>query len=286
MLIMSHKPQNMKTGTVITLYKRKDAPNSYRAITLTSALLKLFEKLLYKRILQSIDAPINPLQGGFQKNIGCNMTSFILQESFYYAKKNNSKLYTCFLDDQKAFDKVWHNGLFIKLHEMGLDLYLWKLIVTLHSDLYSYVLFRGFISPRFQIHRGTRQGGGGVLSPYLFLCFINELLDELCDSNLGLTVNGINLTCPSVADDILLQLLTKNGLQMLINICVAYFKKWRLVYNVLKCLVIVFNELASAYNRSQRHWFLGNNELREGVEYKYLGITVSKDMKVKRNVSK
>ena len=114
---------------------------------------------------------------------------------------------------------------------------------------------------------------------------LNELLDELCDSNLGLTVNGINLTCPSVADDILLQLLTKNGLQMLINICVAYFKKWRLVYNVLKCLVIVFNELASAYNRSQRHWFLGNNELREGVEYKHLGITVSKDMKVKRNVS-
>ena len=280
MLIKSHIPRDMKTGTVITLYKggnkRKDDPNSYRAITLTSALLKLFERLLYKRILQTIDAPLNPLQGGFQKNMGCNMTSFILQESIYYANENNSKLYTCFLDAQKAFDKVWHNGLLIKLHEMGLDLYLWKLIVTLHSDLYSYVLFRGFMSPRFQIHRGTRQGG--VLSPYLFLCFINELLDELCDSNLGLTVNGINLTCPSVADDMLLQSLTKNGLQMLINICVAYFKKWRLVYNVLKCLVIVFNELASAYNRSQRQWFLGNDELREGVEYKHLGITVSKDM--------
>ena len=90
---------------------------------------------------------------------------------------------------------------------------------------------------------------------------------------------------PKCCGDMLLQSLTKNGLQMLINICVAYFRKWRLVYNVLKCLVIVFNELASAYNRSQRQWFLGNDELREGVEYKHLGITVSKDMKVKQNVS-
>ena len=63
--------------------------------------------------------------------------------------------------------------------------------------------------------------------------------------------NGINFTCLSVADDMLLQSLTKNGLQILINICVAHFKKWRLVYNVLKC--IVFNKLASSFSHSQRY---------------------------------
>ena len=49
MLLKSHIPQDMKTVTVITLYKggnkRKDDPNSYRAITLTSAILKLFERV-------------------------------------------------------------------------------------------------------------------------------------------------------------------------------------------------------------------------------------------------
>ena len=168
---------------------------------------------------------------------------------------------------------------------MGLDFYLWKLIVILLTDLYSYVLFRGFKSIQFQIFRGTRQER--VLSPYMFLCFINDLLDELCASNLGLIVNGINLTCPNVAADMLLQSLTENGLQMLINICVVYFKKWRLTctYNVLKCSVIIFNELASAYNRSQRRWFLGNDELREGSEYTHLGIVVNKDMTVKGNIT-
>ena len=286
-LLKSHIPKEMKIGIIISLYKggkkRKDDPNSYRATTLTSSILKLFERLLYKRILLSINRPLNPLQGGFQKNMGCNMTSFVLQESIYYAKGNNSKLYTCFLDAQKAFDKVWHDGLLLKLHERGLYHYLWKIIVSLHSNLQSYLLFRGFKSKRFQIVRGTRQGG--VLSPFMFLCFIDDLLDQLCASEFGLTIHGINLTCPYVADDMLLQSLTKNGLQKLVSICVAYFKVWRLDYNVLKCLVIVFNELLSAYNRSERHWFLGNEVLHEGTEYKHLGIVYNKDMKVKQNVA-
>ena len=43
--------------------------------------------------------------------------------------ENNSKLYVCFLDAKQAFDYVWHAGLFLKLHELGIDLYLWKTIV-------------------------------------------------------------------------------------------------------------------------------------------------------------
>ena len=179
----------MKIGIIITLYKggkkRKDDSNSYRAITLTSSILKLFERLLYTRIVLSVNRSLNPLQGGFQKI--CNMTSFILQESIYYAKENNSKSYTCFLDAQKAFDKVWHDELLLKLYERGLDHYLWNIIVSLHSDLRSYVLFRGFKSVSFQNLRGTRHCG--VFSPFMFLCFIGDLRDQLCASNLGLIIN-------------------------------------------------------------------------------------------------
>lgn len=192
-------------------------------------------------------------------------------------------LYTCFLDAQKAFDKVWHDGLLLKLHERGLDLYLWKIIVSLHCNLHSYALFRSFKSIRFKILRGTRQGG--VLSPFMFLCFIDDLLDQLCASNVGLVIHGINLTCPCVADDMLLQSLTKNGLQKLLNICVAYFRIWRLDYNVVKCLVIVFNEFISAYNRSGRRCVLGTEHLTEGTEYKHLGIVFNKHLKSKQNIT-
>ena len=117
MLRNSYIPTEMKIGIIITLYKggnkRKDDPDSYRAITLTSCVLKLFERILLNRI-SSMQKPFNPLQGGFQKGMGCTMTSFLLQESVNYAKENGSKLYICFLDAKKAFDKVWHDGLLLK----------------------------------------------------------------------------------------------------------------------------------------------------------------------------
>ena len=46
------------------------------------------------------------MQGGFQKNIGCLMTSFLFRESVFYAKENGSRVDICFLDVKKAFDCV------------------------------------------------------------------------------------------------------------------------------------------------------------------------------------
>ena len=146
MLFKSYIPESMKVGIIIPLYKggskRKDDPDSYRATTLTSCVLKLYERILLKRIM-SIQKPFHPLQGGFQKGMGCTMTSFLVNESVQYAKGNNSKLYICFLDAKKAFDKVWHDGLLLKFCERGIDLYIWKVLVSLHANLTSYVLFRG-----------------------------------------------------------------------------------------------------------------------------------------------
>ena len=64
-------PCNLKLGTIVTLHKgngkRKDIPNNYRAITLSSSILKLYEKLLLGRLQNRINSPIHPLQGGFRK---------------------------------------------------------------------------------------------------------------------------------------------------------------------------------------------------------------------------
>ena len=57
---------------------------------------------------------------------------------------------------QKAVDKVWHEGIFIKLFEMGIDLYLWKIVVRLRdTNLSSYVLFRSFKSSAASNHQNS-----------------------------------------------------------------------------------------------------------------------------------
>ena len=60
------------------------------------------------------------------------MTSFLVNESVQYAKEKNSKLYICFLDAKKAFDKVWHDGLLLKFYER----FLFDLILYVHSTIF------------------------------------------------------------------------------------------------------------------------------------------------------
>jgi len=121
MLKNAYTPDTLKQDIIITLHKggrkRKDEPNSYRAITLTSVILKINENVLLNRCKLDMLEDLNLQQGGFHDNLGCIMTSFILRESIFYAKENNSAVYVCFLHGKQAFDRVWHSGLFYKLCE-------------------------------------------------------------------------------------------------------------------------------------------------------------------------
>ena len=286
MLNKSYVPEKMKVGVIITLFKggkkRKDDPNSYRAITLTSTLLKLYERVLHNRLTAAIPQVLNPLQGGFQKQMGCNMTSFLVQESINYAREKHSKLYVCFLDVKQAFDNVWHDGLFLKLDELGIDLYIWKAIVSLYDNITSYVNFRGFKSRLFRVFKGTRQGG--ATSPFFYLCFENDLMNLLCACLYGFRINGLSVCCPTVADDMALISLTKYGLQQLMNICYRYSLLWRYLYNALKCAILVFNESSSAFSRTRRQWYLGDDEVLERTSYVHLGIECKKEMTVKNGI--
>ena len=288
MIRLSYVPAVIKKGVIITLYKggnkRKDDPDSYRAITLSSVLLKLLERIVLTRIqlFDNLNPPIHPLQGGFQKNIGCLITSFMLRESIFYASENGSKVFVCFLDVKKAFDCVWHEGLFYKLYHSGINKVLCKLIINMYTDMSSCVRGRGFKSDWFQVRQGTRQGG--VISPFLYLLFINELIYELEKAGLGFLIYGICCGFPTVADDMLVGSYSKRALEMMLAICFKYANKWRFEYGIIKCLIVVFNELQRAYLQANRIWNFGNAQIEEGVEYKHLGVTCDKTMSIDKNV--
>ena len=46
------------------------------------------------------------------------MTSFSLKECILYGKEQNSRVFICFLDARKAFDCLWHNGLFFLIEQI------------------------------------------------------------------------------------------------------------------------------------------------------------------------
>ena len=66
MLINSHIPETLQQGIIITLYKsgrtRKDEPSRYRAITLTSVILKIYENVLLNRCKNDMLGGLNVQQ--------------------------------------------------------------------------------------------------------------------------------------------------------------------------------------------------------------------------------
>ena len=64
-----------------------------------------------------------------------------------------------FLDLFKAFDSVWHQGLFYKLYQCGIRGFTYKAIVDLYTEMKSCVKYNGCTSEWFPVLQGTRQGG-------------------------------------------------------------------------------------------------------------------------------
>ena len=69
------------------------------------------------------------------------MTSFLFRGSF--AKENNSKVYSCFVDVRQAFDRVSRHILLTKLYKTGTNKSLFKLVYSLFQDAYSCLKTKG-----------------------------------------------------------------------------------------------------------------------------------------------
>ena len=102
-------------------------------------------------------------------------------------------------------------------------------------------------STYFEVNEGARQGG--VLSDFLYLIFINELINELANCNEVTGVNSIKCCAPSLADDITCISTTPRGLQRMLDICTYYANKWRFQFSGMKFCVIQFSK--KRYSDSQ-----------------------------------
>src|SRR5271156_738805 len=123
----------------------------------------------------------------------------------------------------KAFDRLNHEILFHKLLDAGLPKLYVRVLVDWYSKLSICVRWDNITSAPRRIESGVRQGG--ILSPYLYALYVNDVLLVLEKSKLGCRIMNKLFNVIMYADDILLLSISSSHLQALVDICVTELSK-------------------------------------------------------------
>jgi hypothetical protein len=101
-----------------------DEINNLRPISISNTLAQLFERFFLYKINPALKNHKN--QFGFKQRSSCTLALFTMRETILNYIENNSCLYLVSLDAEKAFDKLWREGLFFKLAQT-IDKHSWLL---------------------------------------------------------------------------------------------------------------------------------------------------------------
>jgi retron-type reverse transcriptase len=133
---------------------------------------------------------------------------------------------------KKAFDKLWRDGLFYKLIDKIDNIY-WRAIVNYYANSSGKVKINGELSTDFKISDGVKQGG--ILSPFLFNFYINDLLEECIKANIEAKLGPFNVSIICYCDDITLISSSIHDMNRLLRIRGDYAKDWKLEFSINKC---------------------------------------------------
>ena len=217
-LLKGQIPSALKRGVLTTMFKGKGSrvtPDSHRRITVTSMIGKLMEKTLVKQTKPILDVKLSRQQRGFFHGSSSVNTPLLITEACAEARDQNIPLYAAFLDAWKAFDVVWHQGLFSKLADIGIHGNLWLLYSDLYKGMSSTVKWEGAYSTEFEETQGVWQGG--IPSTELFKVRGDSLLNRLEQSQLGFAIGTVDVGVPTCADDMTLLSSSPINMQAMIN---------------------------------------------------------------------
>lgn len=269
-------PSDWSSAIIAPIYKKGNAKdcNNYRGISLLSIVGKLYATIIEKRVRDIVEDSLDENQCGFRPARGCRDQIFSMRQIIEKYQENNKNLFMCFVDLEKAFDKVPRQTLFEILSEYGVNGALLKSIQSLYVNSRAAVRIDGKLSSWFQVGNGVRQGC--CLSPLLFVIYMDKIIKSARFSG-KVNIGDISVDCLAYADDLVLMADSVGDLQLSINELNRACNEFQMKISAAKTKVMHVGKV-----RMNVLCLLDDFSLEQVSEFKYLGCVFSEDGKLDR----
>ncbi|MGL5056694.1 MAG: RNA-directed DNA polymerase, partial [Fusobacteriaceae bacterium] len=245
--------------------------------SLLSSLSKILERIILNRINTHINNNniLPDEQCGFRRN---RSTAHQLIRVLQTAKeKLNEKKSTgiIFLDVEKAFDRVWHNGLLYKMIKLNFPPAIVKTVSSFLNERLFSVHIGGKFSNEHRIEHGVPQGA--VLSPTLYNIYTHDITRGI-PSEIALFADDTALYHSSKRIRDIKKTLRKAGDKIQ-----GYMQKWKISLNKQKTQAIFITR-----RRSRELPGTAINIFNERITWedqsKYLGMIIDKRVTFKKHI--
>ena len=274
-------PEKLKEAHIIPVYKggNQGVAANYRPIALTSHLIKVFEKVMRKKIVEFLQTHhlLNDSQHGFTEGHSCLSQLLAHHDKVLSILECGSNVDTIYLDFAKAFDKVDHSILLKKLSLLGVRGKILKWITSFLTSRTQLVMVNGFLSDSAPVISGVPQGS--VLGPLLFLVLISDIDADVVFSFLS-----------SFADDTRVSkgvtgVVDASSLQTDLEAIYQWAVNNNMLFNNMK-FEVVRRGSDSTLKLCTSYTSPNGTVINEKTNVKDLGVTMSSDCTFKEHINK
>jgi len=264
-------PGDWRTALVTPVFKKGERykAENYRPISLTSVTCKLLEHIVVKSIMGYAEDNniVCPQQHGFRRGHSCESQLLGFVDEASEAMERGHQEDVIVLDFSKAFDKVSHSLLVHKLRHYRIAEKTCRWIENFLLDRTQAVVVGGAKSDPIPVQSGVPQGS--AVGPSLFVLYINDL------------PSGLASTVRLFADDTMCHneiavQADQHQLQEDLTKLASWEERWCMSFHPEKCTTM---HMTRRRTTLQETYTLHGHHLQCVTEAKYLGVTISADLK-------